>query len=97
MKNKSPAEAAATEAWEEAGVKGTVSPNPVGRYTYLKVLEDGDVAPTVVDVYQVEVSNQAKAFKEKGQRIIRWMTPEEAARKVREIELKSLLVDFSPV
>ena len=97
MKNKSPAEAAATEAWEEAGVKGTVSPNPVGRYTYLKVLEDGDVAPTVVDVYQVEVSNQAKSFKEKGQRIIRWMAPEEAARKVREIELRSLLVDFVPV
>lgn len=96
MKNKPPHEAAATEAWEEAGVKGKVLPFPVGRYTYLKLLESGDVAPTVVDVYQVEVLSRADKFKEKGQRIIRWMTPEEAARKVREIELKSLLVDFTP-
>lgn len=96
MKGKPAHEAAATEAFEEAGIKGVVHPEPVGRYTYLKQLDNGDVAPTIVDVFQVEVLASAKSFKERGQRILRWFTPDEAARKVREIELKSLIIDFVP-
>lgn len=96
MKGKAPHEAAATEAFEEAGIKGKVRPEPVGRYTYLKQLDNGDVAPTIVDVFQVEVLASAKSFKERGQRILRWLSPEEAARRVREIELKSLIIDFVP-
>ena len=34
--------------------------------------------------------------KEKGERILAWVSPDEAARRVREIELKSLLVEFQP-
>jgi 8-oxo-dGTP pyrophosphatase MutT (NUDIX family) len=94
MKKKKPYEAAATEAWEEAGVRGTVGKKPVGRYTYLKWLDNGDVAPCIVDVYTVEVLEQSENFKERGQRVLAWVEPEEAARRVREIELKSLLVDF---
>jgi 8-oxo-dGTP pyrophosphatase MutT (NUDIX family) len=96
MKKKDPHDAAATEALEEAGVRGRVRKEPVGRYTYLKLLDDGDVAPTIVDVFQLQVTKQADSFKEKGQRILAWVSPEEAARRVREIELKSLLVDFKP-
>lgn len=68
----------------------------VGRYTYLKVLDDGDVAPKIVDLFQIEVTVQQEEFKEKGQRRIAWVEPDEAARRVRELELKSLLVDFKP-
>jgi 8-oxo-dGTP pyrophosphatase MutT (NUDIX family) len=96
MKKKEPHDTAATEAMEEAGVRGQVRKEPVGRYTYLKLLDDGDVAPTIVDVFQLQVTKQTDSFKEKGQRILAWVTPEEAARRVREIELKSLLVDFKP-
>lgn len=96
MKNKKPHQAAATEAWEEAGVRGEVKKKPVGRYTYLKLLDDGEVVPCVVDVFQVEVEEVESGFKEKGQRTIAWVSPDEAARRVREIELKSLLVEFKP-
>ncbi|MBB3522758.1 8-oxo-dGTP pyrophosphatase MutT (NUDIX family) [Rhizobium sp. BK456] len=94
MKGKKPFEAAAIEAWEEAGVRGTVRKKPVGRYTYLKDLDDGDVAPCIVDLFQVEVVEITNDFKEQGQRILEWVSPDEAARRVREIELKSLLVEF---
>ncbi len=96
MKKKKPHEAAAIEASEEAGVSGTVSKHPIGRYTYLKELDDGDVAPCIVDIFQIEVEHAQAQFRETGQRIVDWVSPDEAARRVRELELKSLLVDFHP-
>ncbi|HEV7309938.1 NUDIX hydrolase [Ensifer sp.] len=96
MKQKEPHEAAAIEALQEAGVRGKVRKKPVGSYTYLKMLDDGDVVPCVVDVFQVEVTKQVEKYKEKGERIVAWVSADEAARRVREIELKSLLIDFKP-
>jgi 8-oxo-dGTP pyrophosphatase MutT (NUDIX family) len=96
MKQKDPHEAAAIEALQEAGVRGKVRKKPVGSYTYLKMLDDGDVVPCVVDVFQIEATKQAEKYKEKGERTLAWVSPDEAARRVREIELKSLLVDFKP-
>lgn len=96
MKKKKPHEAAEIEAWEEAGVRGRARKSPAGRYTYLKWLENGDVAPCMVEVFEVEVTETVANFKERGQRRIAWVSPEEAARRVREVELKSLLVDFRP-
>lgn len=52
MKKKKPYEAAEIEAWEEVGVRGVARKKPVGRYTYLKWLENGHVAPCVVEVFQ---------------------------------------------
>lgn len=96
MKRKKPYEAAAIEAWQEAGVRGKVKKKPVGSYTYLKSLDNGDVVPCVVDVFQIEVDDIKNDFKERGERILDWVSPDEAARRVREIELKSLLVEFVP-
>lgn len=96
MKRKEPFEAASIEAWQEAGVRGKVRKKPVGRYTYLKSLDDGDVAPCVVDVFQIEVDHIAERFRERGERSCQWVSPDEAARPVREVELKALLVEFKP-
>ena len=96
MERKEPHEAAAIEAWEEAGVRGKVRKKPVGRYTYLKLLGDGDVVPCIVDIFQIEIKKAHDNFKERGERILAWVSPDEAARRVREVELKSLLVDFTP-
>lgn len=96
MKRKKPFEAAAIEAFQEAGVRGKVRKKPVGSYTYLKVLDDGDVVPCVIDIFQIEVDELVDEFKERGERTLAWVSPDEAARRVREIELKSLLVDFVP-
>jgi 8-oxo-dGTP pyrophosphatase MutT (NUDIX family) len=96
MTGKKPYEAAAIEAWEEAGVRGRAKKKPVGRYTYLKELADGNVAFCIVDLFQIEVTEIRTDFKERGQRVLDWVSPSEAARRVREIELKSLLVNFKP-
>lgn len=96
MKKKKPHEAAEIEAWEEAGVRGVARKKPVGRYTYLKWLENGDVAPCVVEVFQIDVQDLVEDYKERGQRRIAWVSTDEAARRVREVELKSLLVNFKP-
>lgn len=95
MKGKKPFEAATIEAMQEAGARGKVRKNPIGRYTYLKALDD-DFEPCVVDVFQIEVTELARKFKEKGERCLAWVSPDEAARRVREIELKSLLLQFTP-
>lgn len=96
IKGKAHSEAALTEAREEAGVNGVADMVPVGRYTYLKELADGKVVPCCVDVYPVEVTSVADNFKERDQRRFDWVDPLEAARRVREIELKSLLANFRP-
>ncbi|WP_309769291.1 MULTISPECIES: NUDIX hydrolase [Agrobacterium] len=96
MKKKKPHEAAEIEAWEEAGIRGRVRKKPVGRYTYLKWLDNSDVAPCVVEVFEIEVKDVVSEYKERGQRQLAWVSSSEAARRVREVELKSLLIDFKP-
>ncbi|WP_152094093.1 NUDIX hydrolase [Rhizobium dioscoreae] len=82
------------EAWEEAGVKGKVKKGIFGYFTYLKMLADRQTIPSVVEVHLLEVRKQCGKFPESGQRTIEWMVPEEAARRVREPELKGLLMRF---
>lgn len=91
MKGKKPHKAAATEAWEEAGVKGKAYKKPVGRFTYLKGLSNGKSVPVVVLVHLVKVESIDENYREKGQRRSEWMSCQEAARSVREPELKTLL------
>ena len=69
-------------------MRGAVRRKPVGYDTYLKELENGDVAPCIVDVFQVEVTEIRGDFKEQGQRVLEWVSPDEAALRIREIELE---------
>ncbi|SFB55737.1 8-oxo-dGTP pyrophosphatase MutT, NUDIX family [Rhizobium sp. NFR07] len=94
MKGKKPHEAAVIEAWEEAGVRGKAKKKAIGRYTYLKELDGGVVVPCVVEIFQVEVDEVSSKFKERGQRILAWVSPDEAARRVREIELEVFACQF---
>ncbi|WP_320189025.1 NUDIX hydrolase [Agrobacterium rosae] len=96
MKGKQPHQSAAIEALEEAGVRGKTRKTSVGSYVYLKDLANGDVRPCIVDVFQIEVIKVKCDFKERGQRICEWVSADEAARRVREIELKSMLINFNP-
>ena len=93
---KSDAEAAATEAWEEAGVKGLIGPVPIGGYSYSKRLKDGSERPCRVKVYPLEVTVDRDDWPEAAQRDRRWMSPAEAADLVAEPELARLLRAFDP-
>ena len=96
MPYKSDAEAAATEAWEEAGVKGLIGPVPIGAYSYSKRLKDGSERPCRVKVYPLEVTVDRDDWPEAAQRDRRWMSPAEAADLVAEPELARLLRAFDP-
>ncbi len=90
------ATSALTEAWEEAGVRGTVAPDPVGIYAYTKLLEDGTAQPILATLYAVKVRALMKSFPEMAERRRKWMSPRKAAQRVAEAELAALLTDFKP-
>ncbi|MBB3745468.1 8-oxo-dGTP pyrophosphatase MutT (NUDIX family) [Rhizobium sp. BK591] len=94
MTRKCAHEVAMQEAFEEAGVRGVVEPETLGAYTYPKVLRDGVQVVCKVQVYALEVTNMMKNFKEKGERRIEWVSFDEAARRVREPELRHLFLAF---
>ena len=91
MRGRTLAEAALREAWEEAGVKGTVSPEPLGSYSYAKRLKSGLEQPCTVTCFRISVDSLADDYPEAGRRKRVWLTPKAAAKQVREPELKTLL------
>jgi NUDIX domain. len=83
-------EAAAIEAFEEAGVRGTVSTRPIGRFRYWKRLEE-TFRLIDVDVYGLEVAQQMIEWPEREQRAMRWFTSSDAALLIDEPELATLI------
>lgn len=90
------AEAAAVEAFEEAGVEGTLSPEPLGTFRYLKVLKRRAPRWCVVSVYALDVTTVHDAWQEQGQRDRVWMSPEQAAACVSEVDLAAIIRAFVP-
>jgi len=91
MEDKTAAEAARTEAWEEAGVNqcnGTG--NAIGSYFYEKRLDDGYVSPVEVQVFQLEVTDIVDTFPEARERERVWVPPHDAAEMVDEPGLRVL-------
>jgi 8-oxo-dGTP pyrophosphatase MutT (NUDIX family) len=97
MRRRTEAEAAAREAWEEAGVRGEIALRPIGLYGYQKVLAKGRPAACVVRVYPLAAQGRRRDYPEAGQRRLKWFSPAKAARKVREPELARLIRNFDPV
>ncbi|WP_050603238.1 NUDIX hydrolase [Ruegeria sp. 6PALISEP08] len=86
------AETALQEAWEEAGVRAnTVHNDPVGHFTYDKILKDGSALSVLTNVYRIPVQALADDFPEADQRERGWFSPTEAATRVQEPELQALL------
>jgi 8-oxo-dGTP pyrophosphatase MutT (NUDIX family) len=94
MPGKKPHEVAAIEAVEEAGVRGKVKKKPFGYFTYLKMFDNGQRAPCCVQVHLLDVKERCDDFREKGQRLSEWVSCVEAARRVREPELKGLFLSL---
>jgi 8-oxo-dGTP pyrophosphatase MutT (NUDIX family) len=91
MKGKTPSEAAAQEAFEEAGVRGTMALEPVGRYAYNKVSLDGSSTLCFVDVYPLRVDQELEEWKELGARTRSWAPLETASMLAYEEGLSDLL------
>lgn len=83
-------EAAAREAYEEAGVIGRIGTEPAGRYTYWKRKSDHFVLCEVT-LFLLEVERQLPVWAEQGQRQSQWFSPEDAADLVDEPELATAI------
>ena len=95
MKGLAPHEAAAQEAYEEAGLRGVADPCPIGRFRYVKRRRMGKDREMLVTVYPFAVTAQTDDWPERLQRDTRWFTLVEASAAVDEPDLKDLITDFA--
>ena len=92
MAGKSLAEAAAQEAFEEAGVKGTIDPVPVGSFDHTKQNLPSGLLDVRILVHPLNVDRELSKWPEEGQRRRKWFSVEEAAKKVDSEQLKVLIM-----
>lgn len=88
------AAAAEREAFEEAGIRGRISTNSLGAYHYSKASPSGLVRRCQVRVFALEVDEAEKRWPEKRHRDRRWLTPDDAAKRVMEPALAEMIANF---
>jgi 8-oxo-dGTP pyrophosphatase MutT (NUDIX family) len=91
MFGKSYAEAAAQEAYEEAGVRGTTNPVELGRFDHEKSRFPDAALHCTVAVFAMPVEQELTRWPERGQRTRRWFSVEEAAQAVQSPNLASII------
>ena len=91
MKDRKPHMAAKREAFEEAGVRGQIGKRPIGTFVYDKRLKSQATVSCKVEVFPLKVRKQAEAWPERGEREGRWFSPDEAAKVVKEAELREII------
>ena len=87
-------DAAAAEAWEEAGVLGRIGPVSVGTFTYDK-RANGKHRTLAVAVYVLEVEEEAEMWPEAPERRRQWFSPAVASELVDEPSLKTILLKLA--
>ena len=90
-KGRTPAQSAAREAFEEAGVVGKPDPTPIGSYRYMKRRADGTVEPCDVTLFSLQVQGTLLNWPERYQRRRCRRPIHEAADLLAEPELARLL------
>lgn len=93
MAGKTLAEAAAQEAYEEAGVRGSIADEEIGRFDHSKTRLMGLPLRCTVAVFPMKVERELERWPERGQRRRRWFGVEEAARMVQSARLSQILID----
>ncbi len=92
MTGLSAAEAAAREAWEEAGVQGEIADLPLGQFRYEKLMPAKPAIDCAVTVFGLRVQGLKDRFPERKQRRRKWFAAPKAARKVQEPGLRDLFL-----
>ncbi len=87
-------EAAAHEAYQEAGVAGIPCPTALGEYRYQKRRRNGTTRNVIVALFPLAVRTQADEWPEQDERESRWFDLPGAAAAVDEPDLKSLIAGF---
>jgi 8-oxo-dGTP pyrophosphatase MutT (NUDIX family) len=92
-------DAALQEAFEEAGLEGSViGSGPLGFYTYFKKLKSGEQRPASVEVFLMRAEQQRKKWPEKRERKMAWLPVADAIARIEEpgvIPLLQRLEEFT--
>jgi len=81
-----PVEAATVEAWEEAGLLGTLQTEPVGTYTYEKYDIVHNVTVFVLNVVEIRPD-----WPERKVRRREWVDVDTAVKRIEEPELQEIV------
>lgn len=87
IKDSTPQQTAATEAYEEAGVRGAIGKKKVGRFSKRRVKNKQSVICDVL-IFPLEVRHRQATWPEKQQRSRIWVAPRKAIRLVRKAGLR---------
>ena len=90
MAGKNDCDAAAIEAFEEAGIEGHVNQESVGTYHYVKRKKSGNL-DCEVTVYLLDVTQQLPKWPEKHERRRKWFSAKEATKRVDEAGLQAII------
>jgi 8-oxo-dGTP pyrophosphatase MutT (NUDIX family) len=93
MPGRSSSEAAAREAYEEAGVSGEIASKPIGAFSYVKRRKSGE-RTCRVEVFALCVRAQSGTWPERGQRDLKWLAAIDAASTVSDSGLGELILRF---
>lgn len=96
MDGKTPAQCAAIEAWEEAGVTGVSDGQCIGIFSYSKETGDLGALPIVAMVFAINVEKLVQDYPEAHERKRIWVSRKKAAKLVDEPELSRIVRDFDP-
>ncbi|CUX82820.1 MAG: putative NTP pyrophosphohydrolase [Roseibaca calidilacus] len=94
MDGLSLSDAAAQEAWEEAGVRGPIAQTPLGAFSYTKIKSSGLPVQCRAQVFRLDVTHQSDDYPEAKKRVRRWVRPEKAAEMVQNAQLARLLASL---
>jgi 8-oxo-dGTP pyrophosphatase MutT (NUDIX family) len=94
MAGKTLADSAAQEAFEEAGIKGQINPEPIGTFRHVKQHVLFGEMEVDIHVHTLTVERELKDWPERGERLRKWFKLDEAAQRVDSAELRELIVEF---
>ena len=92
-KGETGAQAAAREAFEEAGVKGCIDKKHTINATIGKSATDG-IEDVAVEFFALEVLKQTDKWPEKNERKRRWLTLEKAQSMIKDEDFKAVIAAF---
>jgi ADP-ribose pyrophosphatase YjhB (NUDIX family) len=92
IKNATPAETAAIEAFEEAGAHGVVHPVRLGTIVKRRAKRE-----RIVRIFPMQVTRLNKTWPERYERERRWVSLHEAAKLVQQDDVRNVVVRLAHV
>ena len=78
--------AAEKEAWEEAGLVGTLREQPIGEYRFEKLGRTHRVV-----VFRMKVTKVKRDWPERDRRRRRWLRPDKAVDRIEDAQLRKIV------